>query len=165
MADAFTCHLVWSGAAAGPTVDANRYSRDLTVSFQPGAGAGAGAGAAPAAIPVSAAPAYKGDGSRLNPELLLVSALSSCQALTYLFLAARAGVAVTAYSDDAEGHLGIVDGKMRVSRVTLRPSITLATDADQAKAEGLVEKAHEQCFISSSVTTRVTIEPRFERAV
>ena len=55
---------------------------------------------------MSAAPAYKGDGSRANPELLLVSALSSCQALTYLFLAARAGVAVTAYTDDAEGHLG-----------------------------------------------------------
>jgi organic hydroperoxide reductase OsmC/OhrA len=160
MADAFNCHLVWSGAAAGPTVDANKYSRELTVSF-PAAG---GAGAAPPPIAMSAAPAFKGDGSRLNPEVLLVSALSSCQALTYLFLAARAGVAVSAYTDDAEGHLGIVDGKMRVSRVTLRPVITLAPDADQAKAEGLIEKAHEQCFISSSVTTRITIEPTFQRA-
>jgi organic hydroperoxide reductase OsmC/OhrA len=159
MADAFTCHLQWSGAAAGPTLDANRFSRDLTVSFQ-----GAAAAAAPPALAMSAAPAYKGDASRVNPELLLVSSLSSCQALTYLFLAARSGVAVTAYADDAEGHLGIVDGRMRVSRVTLRPLITLAADADQAKAEALVEKAHEQCFISSSVTTRITIEPRFARA-
>ena len=158
MAEAFTCHLVWSGAATGPTLDANRFSRDLAVSFDGGGGA-----APPPAIEMSAAAAYKGDGSRLNPEVLFVSALSSCQALTYLFLAARAGVAVTAYSDDAEGHLGIVDGKMRVSRVTLRPSITLAADADQARAEALVKKAHEQCFISSSVTTRLTIEPQFQR--
>jgi organic hydroperoxide reductase OsmC/OhrA len=71
---------------------------------------------------------------------------------------------VTAYADDAEGHLGIVDGRMRVSRVTLRPAITLAADADQARAQELIEKAHEQCFIASSVTTRVTIEPRFLRA-
>ena len=159
MAEAFTCHLVWSGAAAGPTLDANRFSRDLAVSFDGGGGA-----APPPAIAMSAAAAYKGDGSRLNPEVLFVSSLSSCQALTYLFLAARAGVAVTAYTDDAEGHLGIVDGKMRVSRVTLRPSITLAEGADQANAEALVEKAHEQCFISSSVTTRLTIEPTFQRA-
>jgi organic hydroperoxide reductase OsmC/OhrA len=156
MAEAFTCHLVWSGAAAGPTLDANRFSRDLAVTFD-----GSGGAAPPPAIAMSAAAAYKGDGSRLNPEVLLVSALSSCQALTYLFLAARAGVAVTAYTDDAEGHLGIVDGKMRVSRVTLRPSITLAADTDRAKAEALVEKAHEQCFIASSVTTRLAIEPRF----
>lgn len=159
MADAFTCHLDWTGAAAGPTLDAARFSRDLTVSFEAGVN-----GAAPPPIAMSAAPGFKGDGSRLNPEVLLVSSLSSCQALTYLFLAARAGVAVTAYRDDAEGHLGIVDGRMRVSRVTLRPEVTLAPDADQARAEALIEKAHEQCFISSSVTTRVTIEPRFRRA-
>jgi organic hydroperoxide reductase OsmC/OhrA len=158
MADTFTCHLVWSGASAGPTVDATTYSRDLSVSFD------AGAGAAPPPLAMSSAPAFRGDGSRVNPEVLLVSALSSCQALTYLFLAARAGVAVTAYADDAEGHLGIVDGKMRVSRVTLRPSITLAANADQAKAEALIEKAHDQCFIASSVTTRLAIEPRFLRA-
>jgi organic hydroperoxide reductase OsmC/OhrA len=70
-------------------------------------------------------------------------------------------VAVTAYSDDAEAHLGIVDGRMRVSRATLRPSITLGPGADRQKAEALIEKAHEQCFISSSVTTKITIEPRF----
>jgi organic hydroperoxide reductase OsmC/OhrA len=153
MADAFTCHLEWSGAAAGPTVDAATFSRDLTVSFD-----------GPAEIAMSAAPAYRGDKNRLNPELLFVSALSSCQALTYLFLAARAGVAVTAYADDAEGHLGIVDGRMRVSRATLRPAITLGAGADQQKAEALIEKAHEQCFVSSSVTTKVSIEPRFLRA-
>jgi organic hydroperoxide reductase OsmC/OhrA len=153
MADAFTCHLQWSGAAAGPTVDPNRFSRELDVTFD-----------GPPVMPMSAAPAYKGDKNRLNPELLFVSALSSCQALTYLFLAARAGVAVTAYSDHAEGHLGIVDGRMRVSRATLRPTITLAAGADQDKAAALIEKAHEQCFISSSVTTKITIEPQFQRA-
>jgi organic hydroperoxide reductase OsmC/OhrA len=153
MADAFTCDLEWSGAAAGPTVDAAQFSRDLNVTFD-----------GPPGLPMSAAPSYRGDKGRLNPELLFVSALSSCQALTYLFLAARAGVAVTAYADHAEGHLGIVDGRMRVSRATLRPTITLAAGSDQAKAEALVEKAHEQCFISSSVSTKITIEPRFETA-
>lgn len=77
MADTFTCHLEWSGAARGPTRDVN-VSRDLDVTF----------GALPG-IPMSAAPGYKGDPARLNPEQLLVASLSACQALTYLFLAAR----------------------------------------------------------------------------
>jgi organic hydroperoxide reductase OsmC/OhrA len=151
MAEAFRCHLEWSGAAAGATDASAKYSRDLNMTFD-----------GPPALPMSAAPAYKGDPGRANPELLLVASLSSCQALTYLFLAARAGIAVTAYHDDADGHLGIVDGRMRVSRVTLRPTITLAAGADQAKAAALIEKAHEQCFISASVTTKISIEPTFK---
>jgi organic hydroperoxide reductase OsmC/OhrA len=151
MAEAFKCHLEWSGAAAGATDASAKYSRDLTVTFD-----------GPPPLPMSAAPAYKGDPGRANPELLMISALSSCQALTYLFLAGRAGIAVTAYQDDADGYLGIVDGRMRLSRATLRPRITLAPGADRAKAEALIEKAHEQCFISSSVTTKITIEPTFD---
>jgi len=36
---------------------------------------------------------------------------------------------------------GIVDGKMRVSRVTLRPSITLAAGADEDRPRALIDKA------------------------
>lgn len=149
MADVFTSHLTWSGAAKGPTADPS-FSRDLEVSFD----------GAPA-ISMSAAPGYKGDPSRLNPEQLLVASLSTCQALTYLFLAARNGVRVVAYADEAEGRLALVDGRIRMSQVTLRPAVTLEAVADEAKARQLVEKAHEQCFISNSITSKVVIEPAF----
>ena len=152
MADVFRCHLDWSGAAKGPTRDATTFSRDLDVT----------AGAV--ALPMSAAPGFRGDASRANPEELFVASLSACQALTYLFLAAKHGVAVTGYSDDAEGRLGLADGKMRVSRVTLRPRITLAAGANEATARELVEKAHGDCFIANSTTTPVQIEPTFEFA-
>jgi organic hydroperoxide reductase OsmC/OhrA len=109
---------------------------------------------------MSAAPAYRGDPDRANPEQLFVAALSACQALTYLYLAARAQVTVVAYADETDGQLGLADGVMKMVRVTLRPMITLAPGADAVRARALVNDAHHQCFVANSVTTAVAIEPR-----
>lgn len=149
MAEAFTSHLEWTGAAAGPTHDPATFSRDLDVSFDT------------IAIPMSSAPGYRGDPSRVNPEQLFTASVSACQALTYLFLAARHGVGVVSYTDDAEGRLGIVDGRMRMSRVTLRPRITLTAGTSEARARELVAKAHEGCFVANSISTPVEIAPTF----
>src|SRR5689334_6811068 len=130
MADVFTSHLEWSGAAHGGTRDPATFSRDLDVTI------------GPLPVPMSSAPGFRGDASRVNPEQLFVASLSACQALTYLFLAAKHGIDVTGYADDAEGRLGLADGRMRVSRVVLRPRITLAAGADAAKARELIDKAH-----------------------
>jgi organic hydroperoxide reductase OsmC/OhrA len=149
MADVFRCRLEWTGAAKGSTRDPATFSRDLSVSMDA------------ITLPMSSAPRYRGDPSRANPEQLFVASLSACQALTYLFLAAKNGVAVVAYADDAEGCLGAVDGKIRMSRVTLRPRITLEAGANEVRARELVAKAHEGCFIANSVATPVDIEPTF----
>lgn len=149
MAETFTAHLDWSGAAKGATLDPATFSRDLDLTL------------GPTMLPMSSAPAYRGDPARVNPEQLFVGALSACQALTYLFLAARKQVTVVGYVDHAEGTLEMVDGRLRMSRVVLRPLITLEAGADEAKARELVEKAHAGCFIGNSVTSVVEIEPSF----
>jgi organic hydroperoxide reductase OsmC/OhrA len=150
MADVFVSHLEWSGAAKGATRDPATFSRDLDVTL------------GPTAVAMSSAPGFRGDAARVNPEQLFVASLSSCQALTYLFLAAKHGVSVTGYVDDAEGRLGLAEGRMRVSRVILRPRITLADRASEGHARALVDKAHADCFIANSTTTPVQIEPVFE---
>ena len=152
MAAIFVSHLEWAGAASGPTRDAATFSRDLNVTVDG------------ITLPMSSAPGFRGDPSRVNPEQLFVAALSACQALTYLFLAARNQIAVMRYLDDAQGWLELVDGKMRMSRVLLRPHITLEPGADEAKARQLVERAHANCFIANSVAATVAIEPAFEFA-
>lgn len=148
----FVTRLLWSGAVTGPTTDPETFSRDLQVTF------------ADHTLPVSAASEYHGDATRANPEQLFVGAISACQALTYLFLAARKGVHVISYSDDADGHLEMSDGKLRMTRVTLRPRIVLAEQASEARARELVPRAHAGCFIANSVTTDVRIEPRISVA-
>jgi organic hydroperoxide reductase OsmC/OhrA len=148
MADVFIARLEWTGAAKGPTHDLT-FSRDLDVSI------------AARTLPLSSAPGYRGDPSRANPEQLFVASVSACQALTYLFLAAKHAIPVVGYTDAAEGRLGILDGKLRMSRVTLRPQITLEAGADETRARELVAKAHEGCFVANSVSTPVEIEPTF----
>src|SRR5262245_6055686 len=111
------------------------------------------------AVEVSAAPEYRGDPTRLNPEELFVAALASCQLLTYLALARGAGVTVRLYEERATGTLAIADRKMRMTEVLLRPRITVAPGSDQGTARGLVDKAHDGCFIANSVACAVRIEP------
>lgn len=149
MADLFVSRLEWSGASQGATLAPATYSRDLDVTV------------GPVAVPMSAAPGFRGDATRANPEQLFVASLSACQALTYLFLAAKHGVAVVAYTDEAEGRLGLSDGRMRVARVLLRPRITLADGASESTARGLIDKAHADCFIANSTTTPIDIEATF----
>jgi acyl carrier protein len=114
-------------------------------------------------LSVAAAPQYRGDPSRLNPEELFVASLASCQFLTYLALAPRAGVTVLAYDDRSVGTLTIVDKKMRMAEVVLRPRITIDAATDDAKARALVNSAHEGCFIANSVRTTVRLEPEIVR--
>jgi organic hydroperoxide reductase OsmC/OhrA len=148
MAEIFVSHLEWTGADKGPTADPANFSRNLMVSVDG------------LTLPMSSAPGYRGDPSRANPEQLFVAAISACQALTYLFLAAKNGLHVVGYTDDAEGRLGVVDGRMRMARVTLRPHIVLEPGSDETRALELASEAHQSCFIGNSVSTPVEIAPQ-----
>jgi organic hydroperoxide reductase OsmC/OhrA len=148
MAEIFVSHLEWTAADRGPTADPANFSRNLMVSVDG------------LTLPMSSAPGYRGDPSRANPEQLFVAAISACQALTYLFLAAKNGLHVVGYTDDAEGRLGLVDGRMRMARVTLRPHIVLEPGSDEARALELASEAHRSCFIGNSVSTPVEIAPQ-----
>ncbi|MBM4267771.1 MAG: OsmC family peroxiredoxin [Deltaproteobacteria bacterium] len=108
---------------------------------------------------VSAAPAYRGDPSRLNPEELFLVAIASCQMLTFLSLASRKGVSVRTYHDEATATLALVDGRMRIRSVTLRPHIAIEPAMSNEEAQRLVESAHRGCFIANSVSCEVLIEP------
>lgn len=102
------------------------------------------------------------DAFGVDPEEALVAAVSSCHMLWFLDLARRAGHALASYEDEAEGTLErCADGKVRITRVTLRPKIAWAGEApDAAALGGLHDAAHEACFIANSITAEVLVEPR-----
>ena len=108
----FVSELVWSGALQTAR-GREGFSRDLTVTC------------GGVKLAMSAAPEFHGDPLRANPEQLFVASLSACQALTFLFLAARHRIAVTSYSDAAVGTLESEDGRMRMTRVVLMPRISV----------------------------------------
>lgn len=145
----FSARLTWSGAAKGATSSYESYSRDHVIEVP---------GKPP--LPGSADQVFRGDSSRHNPEDLLVMSLSACHMLTYLAEAARAGVKVVAYSDDASGIMQLHEGKMRFTEVSLRPQVVITAESDTALAERLHEKAHAYCFIANSVNFPVSCDAR-----
>jgi organic hydroperoxide reductase OsmC/OhrA len=121
--------------------------------------------AAPAddTLRLSSDPAFRGDPAFLNPEQLLVIAAASCQLLSFLAVAARARIDVVDYQDDAVGEMPEDDPPLRITRVTLRPRITIRGDVDDARIRHLVEVAHRECFIANSLKTEVVVEPEVIR--
>lgn len=114
-------------------------------------------------IEASAAPEYRGDGERIDPEEALVAALSSCHMLTFLAIAARKRIGVESYEDEAIGYMEKnAGGKLWVARVTLRPRIRFIEGVivSQEQLEQIHHYSHAECFIANSVRTEIKVEPR-----
>ncbi|MFD0684948.1 OsmC family protein [Actinomadura fibrosa] len=108
----------------------------------------------------SSDPAFRGDPAKWNPEELLVASLSQCHMLWYLHLCATEGIVVTAYTDTPHGTMvETPGGGGHFDEVVLRPAVVLADPERTDQALKLHERAHELCFIASSVNFPVRHEP------
>jgi organic hydroperoxide reductase OsmC/OhrA len=139
----------WTGNRGEGTATYRGYSRDHDIEV-PG-------------LPVlkgSADPTFHGDRTRSNPEQLLLTALSQCHMLSFLHVAVKHGVVVTAYQDRAEAVMRTNrDGSGEFESATLRPEVTVAAAVDPALMEQLHEEANKVCFIARSVNFPVLHEP------
>jgi organic hydroperoxide reductase OsmC/OhrA len=130
------------------------YTRDHTWVFEGGI-----------EVPASAAPAFRGNPMRVDPEEAFVAALSSCHMLSLLAIASRKHFRLDSYDDDAVGHLEKnAAGKLVVTRVYLRPRIKFSGERIPTleQIEKLHHQAHEECFIANSVKTEVICQPHPE---
>jgi organic hydroperoxide reductase OsmC/OhrA len=139
--------LAWEKGDVAFTYDT--YSRNHQITFKDGI-----------AKTFSAAPAYRGDPAKGDPEDMFVAALSSCHMLSFLAIAARKRITVLSYADDASGWLENEGGKLWITRVVLRPRIVFETAPDAASIDQMHHMAHEVCFIANSVKTDIRVEPQ-----
>ncbi len=109
-------------------------------------------------LPLSAGAAFRGDESRINPEQLLVLAASSCQLLSFLALAARNGLDVLAYADDATAAMPVQAGPMSLASIELRPVVTVAPGTDPDRVLALVDRAHHECYVANTLACPVIVE-------
>ena len=139
-------------ARDGKDFSTESYNRDHVVTFENGI-----------EIKASAAPGFQGNPDCVDPEEAFVGALSSCHMLTFLAIAAKKRLTVDSYEDNAVGILEKnTDGRMAVTRATLRPKVIWGGDKTPTaeEIEKIHEKAHHACFIANSVLTEVSIESR-----
>jgi organic hydroperoxide reductase OsmC/OhrA len=140
--------VTWTGNTGTGTSSYRAYGRSHVISA-PGR----------ADILGSSDPGFRGDGTRWNPEDLLVASVSTCHQLWYLHLCSDAGVVVLEYRDAPEGVMvETADGGGHFTKVTLRPTIRIAPGGDVAKAQALHHDAHEKCFVANSVNFPIAVE-------
>jgi len=103
------------------------------------------------------------DERAVDPEEAFVASLSSCHMLWFLAIAAKRGYVVDRYLDEAEGEMARnEEGKLAMTRVTLRPAIAFSGERkpETAELDAMHHEAHEACFIANSVKSEVRCEPR-----
>jgi len=136
----------------------NRYSRAHLWRFD--GGAEVRASASPHVVPVPLS-----DPAGVDPEEAFVASLSSCHMLWFLSIAAKRGLVVDSYVDEAVGLMARnAEGRLAMTRVTLRPVVKFTGPRPPAPGEvrQLHDLAHHECYIASSVRTEVVCEPRDE---
>ena len=148
----YTATIQWR-RQPGEVFSDNRYSRGHQWSFD--GGVTFRASSSPHVVPRFSDPAG------VDPEEAFIASLSSCHMLTFLYIAAKAGLVVESYDDTAEGAMSkSPEGRMWVSTVTLRPAVVWGgTPPDRQRVHDLHHAAHEECFIANSVKTEVRCEP------
>jgi organic hydroperoxide reductase OsmC/OhrA len=110
-------------------------------------------------IAMGAPPEFGGRDDVWSPEHLCVAAVNSCVMLTFLTIAVNSKIAFRKYSAAATGTLEKVEGRgMVITRVLVKPHITIGPDVDRTRVERLVKMAEKHCFISNSLNATVSIE-------
>jgi organic hydroperoxide reductase OsmC/OhrA len=140
--------LNWKRESKDFTYDS--YNREHTWTFDGGI-----------TVSASASPAYKGAPNCVDPEEALVAAVSSCQMLTFLAIAAKKRFVVDGYTDEAVGVLEQgSDGRLAVTKIILRPRIVFSGEKrpNEQELEQLNHAAHVACFIANSIKSEVTIQ-------
>lgn len=145
--------ITWTTEAPAADFVKGRFTREHVWAFD--GGVSVPGSAAPSVVPLPWSSA-----AAVDPEEAFVASIASCHMLTFLFLAAKKGYALTSYRDAAVGVM--TKGANRipwVSKVTLHPEIAWAGDQRPTAAElaELHHHAHEQCFISNSIKTEVVV--------
>ena len=112
-------------------------------------------------IVVGSPPEFKGEPDTWAPEELLVGSVNTCMMLTFVALAQARGLTPAGYESEAEGLLENVEGKYRITEVTVRPHLSIRAEAELERAREIMETAEAQCFISNSVKSKVKLIPEF----
>ena len=148
----YTARITWR--RDGAAFSGGRYSRAHEWSFDGGVTVPASASPRHVPAPYSVVEA-------VDPEEAVIAAASSCHMLMFLWLAARRGLIVESYTDDASAALEKnQEGRLALGRITLRPQVRFGGDEPPTAEEltALHHEAHEECYVANSLKCDVVVE-------
>lgn len=152
----YTSKIIWN--RDGAAFSDNRYSRKHSWQFDGGLEVPASSSSHVVPLPMS-------DAAAVDPEEAFVASLASCHMLWFLAIAAKRGYIVDRYIDNAAGVMAKNGrGKLAMTVVTLNPHAIFGGEKlpTHNDIHAMHHKAHEECFIASSVSSEVRCEPVFD---
>jgi peroxiredoxin-like protein len=113
------------------------------------------------AVSVGPPPEFKGREGQWTPEHLFVASINTCFMLTFLAIAENSGLPLVSFTSTAKGKLEKVAGSgYQITEIVVKPTIVIASFEDLGRIPRILEKAKENCFISSSIKSNVKLEPQ-----
>lgn len=148
----YTATINWKSDSPD-TFSQNKYTRGHEWSFDGGVSVPASSSPHAVRVPYSVEKA-------VDPEEALVASAASCHMLTFLWLAAKAGLNIGSYSDNAVGEMAAMeDGRRWVAKITLDPQIEWVGGPPTAdQLADLHHRAHEQCYIANSIKSEIVVK-------
>lgn len=110
-------------------------------------------------IAFSAPPEFHGQAGSWTPEHFLVAAVAGCFITTFIAIAEVSRFELLSLEVSATGTLEKGEGGFQFTRVTIRPTLTIARDSDRERALRLLDKAERSCIVSKTLRSEVVVEP------
>ncbi len=109
-------------------------------------------------IDVATPPEFGGPEGRWSPEHLLVSSVASCVMTTFLAIAEASRFEFAAYESSAVGTLEQAGKGYEFTSVVVSVKLKVGDESAISRAERLLQKAEQNCFISNSLKAAVAVE-------
>ena len=107
-----------------------------------------------------APPEFNGREGSWSPEQLLVASVNTCYMLTLVAIAENSKIALISLTSSAKGKLEKVQGAgYQVTEIRIKPKVVVASAKDVERVSRIIEKAKQNCFVSNSIKSTITVEP------
>lgn len=93
-----------------------------------------------------------------SPEHLFVAAATSCLMTTFLAIAENSTLEFASFSCNATGKLEMVNGKLMISEILLKPIVVINHEKYRDKAIRVIKKAEDACLITNSIKSQISME-------
>lgn len=101
---------------------------------------------------------FGGRGDAWSPEELFMASIANCLVLSFRAIASASKLEWKSIECVSEGTLDKVERKIQFTHVLSRIKLHIPTTESKAKAEKLLHKADEACFVSNSISCASGIE-------
>ena len=112
-------------------------------------------------IEVATPPEFdKGMPNIWSPEHLFTASVVSCFMTTFLAIAEYSKLEYIKFSCSAEGILEKIDGKYLMTKIILKPELTIAELDKMERAQRILEKSEAACLISNSIKSEIELHTK-----